>query len=606
LTRRYYQKMKAAEVKKCLKDIGMVQSGDKPTLEYRLQKGQESVKFGLKTPDGDAVHLLKMPKLRKHASRVGISPIGTLDEIMFAYIDYLKKNIPSNSSSGDAKGDVGQADKGSSSGGVNDREKNAAMLSDKVLQLDEEDDFIGILKLGGMNVTTSSSVAVLRKAYLKLSLMLHPDKNKTHPEATKVFQALVNAYERISQPEIVEEVVVKKGKKKAAAISRSNEGCFRTTVKCPRCKNPWSESKVEGNPEYFYNFLMTGIKSFNCATCLLDFGCMTAIHVCPFCKKSFEYHPSDFHRKITCGRESCGKQFGFYLFHCSDRALKNMKIEVQQLRERQMKSTEQKRRRAESFRRRCRDCDDSNAETAFLMGLANECPRCGISLADMEETDEIDHLRNCNDERQITENKRKKEAAKEKKNKKKQRQELQEDVTAKATWDFLGASNENMWMLTDGALKKECAEQGIDTKGKKNDEMISSLVSRRKSQALTKFTATEGGGVKDKLPSNLYSMTETQLRAVAASHGIKVGSNSRKIDIIELLQSKQESTLLLTAGNVKTKKKSGTSKKESIEIGSDSESDYEPVVKRRKKSGASKKKSIVIESDSESEYEPEY
>jgi len=559
--------MKASEVKKCLKDIGMVQQGDKPSLEYRLKKGQESVKLGLKTPDGHPVHLLKRPKLIPYAAKAGISPIGTLDEIMFEYIEYLKKNIPSTDKSEvQSAGDT--ADKGG-------REKNIAMLADKVLQLDEEDDFIGILKLGGLNVTLSSSVAVLRKAYLKLSLMLHPDKNKNYPEATKVFQALVNAYERISQPDIVEEVVVKKGAKKVVSISRSNAGCFRTSVKCPRCKNPWSESKMEGNPEYFYNFLMTGIKSFTCSTCLLEFGCMTAIHVCPFCKHSFEYHPTDFHRKITCGREKCCKQFGFYLFHCSDRALKNMKIEVQRLREKQMKSTEQKRRRAESFRRRCGDCDEANAEAAFLMGLTNECPRCGISLADMEESDEIDHLRNCNDGNQITANKRKKEAAKQKDNNKRQRQELQNDVTSKATWDFLGASNENMWMLTDGALEKECKEQGIDNKGKKNHEMIASLVSHRKSQALTKFTGTKGRE-KDSLPSNLYSMTESQLRAVAASHGIKVGSNLRKIDIIQLLQPKEESRLMLTAGDVKSSKKSGTSKKKSIVVESDSESEYEP------------------------------
>lgn len=323
--------------------------------------------------------------------------------------------------------------------------------------------------------------------------------------------------------------------------------------------------------------MMTGIKSFTCATCLLEFGCMTAIHECPFCKHSFEYHPSDFHRKITCGRGKCDKKFGFHMFHCSDRVLKNLKMEVQQLREDQAKSTEQKRRRAESFRRRRRGHDDADEETAFLLGLANECPRCGASLADLEDKDEIDHLRNCNDDGKIIENKRKKEAAEEKKSKKRQREELQEDVTAKATWDFLGASNKNMWMLTDGALQKECAEQGVTTKGKENHEMIASLVSARKSQALTKFNGKEDPGevTAESLPSNLHSMTETQLRAVAASHGIKTGSKLRKTDIIKLLQSEQEDTLMITDGGSRKGKYGGSTLK-SIEIESGSESEYEP------------------------------
>jgi hypothetical protein len=36
------------------------------------------------------------------------------------------------------------------------------------------------------------------------------------------------------------------------------------------------------------------------STCLLDFGCMTAIHKCPFCRKSFDYTPDDYHAKVLC------------------------------------------------------------------------------------------------------------------------------------------------------------------------------------------------------------------------------------------------------------------------------------------------------------------
>mmetsp|Transcript_2272 Transcript_2272/g.2095 ORF Transcript_2272/g.2095 Transcript_2272/m.2095 type:complete len:585 (-) Transcript_2272:113-1867(-) len=582
--------MKTSELKACLKELGMSQGGDKGTLECRISKGEESVKLGLKTPDGNPVHQLKLAKLKPYAAKAGISPIGSLDEIMFEYIDFLKKN--SNNDNGD-KGEGDDSTKAEGGNASNGKKPDAAGLSSRVLQLAEEDDFVGILNLGGVGVTASSSVAVLRKAYLKLSLVLHPDKNQSDPKSTTVFQALVNAYERISQPDLVADgPQARNAKKKAAAISRSNEGCRRTRVRCPRCKNPWSETSVEGNPDYFYNFMMTGIKSFNCATCLLEFGCMTALHDCPFCRHSFEYHPSDFHRKITCGRtnnnngnsSTCTKEFGFHMFHCSDRITKNLKEEVREMREKRATITEQKQRRAESFRRRRRGKSDANAETAFLLGLTNECPRCGTSLADLDDADEIDHLRNCNDETKITANKRKKDATEDKKNEKKQRQELQEDVTAKAAWDLLGASSDTMWMLTDGALQKECAEQGVDVKGKETHEMIAGLVGSRKSLELTKYAGKKGRTkvTTESLPSSLHTMTEKQLRAVAASHGIEVDRKARKIDIIQLLQSEQEKSngplMITSGGDVETTKNEGNegSNDEYIDSDSGSESDYEP------------------------------
>jgi hypothetical protein len=75
----------------------------------------------------------------------------------------------------------------------------------------------------------------------------------------------VKAFERLSNPD--------KASKKASdeyskmEIRRSNEGCKRTKILCPRCKVEWNY-KLDGNPDYFYNILMTGLKSFHCSTCL--------------------------------------------------------------------------------------------------------------------------------------------------------------------------------------------------------------------------------------------------------------------------------------------------------------------------------------------------
>mmetsp|Transcript_12473 Transcript_12473/g.13832 ORF Transcript_12473/g.13832 Transcript_12473/m.13832 type:complete len:150 (+) Transcript_12473:187-636(+) len=77
------------ELKACLKELGMSQSGDKGTLEYRLERGTQSATLDLQTPDGLPVHQLKLAKLKPFAARAGISPIGNLDEIMFAYMEYL-------------------------------------------------------------------------------------------------------------------------------------------------------------------------------------------------------------------------------------------------------------------------------------------------------------------------------------------------------------------------------------------------------------------------------------------------------------------------------------------------------------------------------------
>lgn len=578
-----------AELKAKLKELGMSQAGDKGTLEHRVKKGTESVRHDLRTPDGDPVHTLKIAKLKKHAAKAGISPIGTLDEIMFAYVDFLTKNVSAASTDG-----AGGPENEKSS--TRDEKSNVAKrLSAKVITLAEHDDFVGILNLGGVDVTASSSAAILRKAYLKLSLVLHPDKNRDAPDPTKVFQTLVNAYERLTRPELVEDAapVAKKGAKRRKAISRSNVGCERTRVCCPRCESPWSESSsVEGNPEYCYNFLMMGVRSYTCATCLLEFGCMTAVHRCPHCDRTFEYHPDDYHRKIKCGNAGCDKEFGFYLYHVSDRATKETKTEVRRLRERAVRVTEQKRRRAEALRRRRGAAiNDDDAEMAFSLGLANECPRCGASLADLADEDEISHLRDCRDDVAIRAHSKRKAAAERETNERRGRRTAQEDVASRAAWDFLGGANRDAWLLTDGALRKECAERGVNAEGKETHEMIAGLTSKRaRSRALTKLD--DGGAQKksspgddddddnDTLPSNLHSMTVAQLRAVAAARGVVVGSRARKCDVIDLLERSTERenddhVLAITGTGEKGASGARATNKEIVEVDSGSESEYE-------------------------------
>lgn len=68
----------------------------------------------------------------------------------------------------------------------------------------EAEDWAAILSLGAVGqgpVTRQSPTAQLRKAYHRLSLNVHPDKLRGVGEATRAFQAVVTAFERLSEPE---------------------------------------------------------------------------------------------------------------------------------------------------------------------------------------------------------------------------------------------------------------------------------------------------------------------------------------------------------------------------------------------------------------------
>lgn len=85
---------------------------------------------------------------------------------------------------------------------------------------------------------------------------------------------------------------------------------------------------MDGNPEFAYTIFMTGLKNYHCSTCLLDFGCISALHKCPHCRKGFEYHPDDFHRKVKCGNDKCNFEFGFYEHYIQDRTMKEIREQI--------------------------------------------------------------------------------------------------------------------------------------------------------------------------------------------------------------------------------------------------------------------------------------
>ena len=243
-----------AELKTALKSHGMVASGTKGQLQQRLALWNSS--RGLTTLDGSDPCALPLGRLKKvAATEGGVSPMGNQDEILTAFVAYLKKNggggAGGSGGSSSSGGSSASSSSSSSSSAKGRLDKNAVIA--KVLELSDVDDHSAVLSLagaGGAAITAASSTATMRKAYLKLSLVLHPDRNRDNPDAAKAFQGLARAFERLSNPELFAgegedgEGSEEEGEK-AAKLSRSNAGCFRTKVKCPRCSQKWSESALE-------------------------------------------------------------------------------------------------------------------------------------------------------------------------------------------------------------------------------------------------------------------------------------------------------------------------------------------------------------------------
>eukprot|EP00906_Rhabdomonas_costata_P026344 RCo037515 len=349
-------RLKVAQLKAYLKENHLPCTGEKEVLAWRVRSFLDGEDHHV---DGANPWRLKLSGLRQVVARKGLNPIGTQDELLERLIPHLKENRPppTNTAATPKVAATSTSSGGSSSGSSLsmdslDSPHTAIQVAKEVIRLAEGAKYVEILRLLGDDVSASSPVGPLRKAYLKLSLMIHPDKlSRDYPAATTAFQALVHAFESLTRPSVEEPRRSSAKEKAVKTVARSNDGCFRTHVLCPRCKVEWGQN-IEGNPPYFYTFMMTAAKTFVCSTCLLEFGCMSAIHLCPHCRKPFEYSPSDYHRKIMCGNRGCSSEFGFWLYFVPENVLDALRVEVKRSLERKLKEDETKRRRAAAALRR--------------------------------------------------------------------------------------------------------------------------------------------------------------------------------------------------------------------------------------------------------------
>lgn len=452
--------------------------------------------------------------------------------------DHFRKEMSSSASTNNNSDDITNEEKSSSSSG----EQNKAKKDLFQAILDNEDNYSFVLSLSGKQIQASSGKADLRRAYLLLSTKVHPDKNPGNQEAVKSFQILLSAYERLANPEKFEEDAEEKPAKKrqkTERFTRSNAGCFKTRVKCPQCKTEWG-LPVTGLEDAAYNFLMMGLKQYICHVCSCQFGCMTALHFCPHCRKEFAYDPDDYHRKITCGNVKCSKEFGFMMFKVTDRREREVRKEAKDLHEQRMKQAAQKKRRANRANRGNEELSSANKqhlqEQLFILQLRNSCPRCGWEIERGDCGDEIrEHLADCNDEENIKQY-QKKMAEKEARGRSKvEAIENEEELLALKQWEMNGRQVGQLWMLSDTMLKRQCESFDLPTKKLKRHELIKQLSQHIRSQERLMITdgktktSTGGNGYdtcslnhadQEDLPENLNSLDKEQLQDLCASYNV--------------------------------------------------------------------------------------
>ena len=524
---------------------------------------------------GRKVNNVPIGEVRKLLGAAGGDIIGNQAELKLRLAKHMREQQESTEPSS------AQSASSSSSSSSSISATNASIIK-SVLEC--ADDYASLLSLSGVTVTASSPQAELRRAYLRLSLKVHPDKNSSSLESRQAFQLLVSALERIAQAPGGEEEGSGRGGRGDApraprervdtSISRSNNGCVQTRICCPKCKMDWPRKEL-GLEDAAYNFFMMALKSYTCGLCMLDFGCMTAIHQCPHCRKTYDdYTPGDYHRKRVCGNPGCDKEFGYYQHPVSSRRIAEVKKELAQLQEERMRRADARARREGRMKQRDAPVSSSSSssnkavdpESLFKLELSDECPRCGLFMhRDSEET-HAEHLASCSDKKAHAAHKEVLKARAAKVAAVATKAEQADDAAALARWEAGGRVVGNVWMLPERVLAKLCTTAGLTSTGSKV-ELVRRLADHLREEARrggvlrlmddpgAKASNVRGGGgggggggrlrvdaadIADldahEMPSNLHSLDTEQLAAVCAAFGLAGDAKSGKETLIKILE----------------------------------------------------------------------
>jgi hypothetical protein len=527
---------------------------------------------------GKKVNNVPIAEVRKLLGAAGGDIIGNQAELKLRLAKHMREQHVSEST---ATSNAQPASSSSSSSSSSLPASNASVIKNV---LECADDYASLLSLSGVTVTASSSQTELRRAYLRLSLKVHPDKNNSSLESRQAFQLLVSALERINQAPGGEDEGSGRGGRGDApraprervdtSISRSNAGCVQTRILCPKCKMDWPRKEL-GLEDAAYNFFMMALKSYTCGLCMLDFGCMTAIHQCPHCRKTYDdYTPGDYHRKRVCGNPGCDKEFGYFQHPVSSRRIAEVKKELAQLQEERMRRADARARREGRMKQRDAPVSSSSSsssttktvdpESLFKLELSDECPRCGLFMHRDSEQTHAEHLASCNDKKAQAAHKEVLKARAAKIAAVASKAELADDAAALARWEAGGRVVGNVWMLPERVLVKLCTSAGLASTGNKV-ELVRRLADHLREEARrggmlrlmddpsAKTSVSRGGGggggsrnrvdaadIADldahEMPSNLHSLDTEQLAAVCAAFGLSGDAKSGKETLIKILE----------------------------------------------------------------------
>ena len=193
-----------------------------------------------------------------------------------------------------------------------------------------------------------------------------------------------------------------------------------------------------------------------------------------------------------------------------------------------------------------------HAEALFVRNLIDACPRCGFEPPSSEtDKDSLQaHLDACHDKVAHKLHRKAVQAAEARAEKKAAAVDAQAEATNLAAWQFLGGNSGSMWLLTDNQLKKQCEDRGLETGSR--EDMLGRLAAASAESAnnlLTHEDGGKGGGTsrgakrsrphvdRESLPSNLHSMSLSQLRAVAAASGLDARGCRNTDDVIRLIEA---------------------------------------------------------------------
>ena len=453
----------------------------------------------------------------------------------------------------------------------------AVEMAREVLARGERGDHEGVLSVLGVPLTRNSPFSSLRTAYLGLARLIHPDKMVgAFPGATQAFQSLASAFEALTAPAYDTGAASGTGQSTGNAkgkrptpptVGRSNDGCYRTRCSCPRCGGGWG-GRDSGLPEYEYTFMMQGLKTYHCAGCLFEFGCMTATHHCPFCRSAVPYHPRDYHRRVEC--PSCERSFGFKLYTVGPRVEAALRehLREQQAKRRQQRGSTASRNERRSVIPLSESQQRLQGERLYVLGLLNACPRCGhadaSSIPDSRrgEASRRAHLRACNDVAAHAAHAQGLAAEEGRRAAIASGQGAQEDAGSLAAWQFLGGSAGSAWMLTDRQLDAQCTAIGMSAGGDRSERLA--RLASHECRALQGCDEGDGGGgwsssstalmpsdlaeeqrqrqraqASSTLPDNLHALPLLALRELCAGLGLTPPEGSSTDDLIHILEGRR-------------------------------------------------------------------